>query len=166
MLCFLKQGLSGYQCHIADRLAEGVFPTLSQLPCQKRDPSQQLSFCHRTPQAAQAGLVFPKVICHWDSSWPPPQLRGSLHPSLRKMRKMRHFPLSFIHGLRLCWKPGLDRQHVQYESLSLPGGAGRLRRISNFLSVATGTDGVRDLFKGGDPQVLSANPSKSTLIAK
>lgn len=69
------------------------------------------------------------------------------------------FP-SFICGLRLCWKP----QHVENESLSLPGGAGRLRRISNLFSVAAGTDGVKDLFKGGDPQVLSANPCKSTLL--
>lgn len=45
--------------------------------------------------------LFPKVICHWDSSWPPPQLRDSPHPPLTKMRNVRHFPLSSVHGLRL-----------------------------------------------------------------
>lgn len=54
--------------------------------------------------------LFPKVICHWDSSWPPPQLRDSPHPPLTKMRNVRHFPLSSVHGLRLCWKPELHRR--------------------------------------------------------
>lgn len=72
--------------------------------------------------------------------------------------------LPFVRGLRLCWKPVLDSRHMQHESLSLPGGAGRLSRISNLLSVAAGTDGVKGLFKGGDSQVLSANLCKSTLL--
>lgn len=56
VLWFLKRGLSGCGYHTADPLVEGVCPTLSQLPCLKRDPSQQLSFCHGTPQAAQVGV--------------------------------------------------------------------------------------------------------------
>lgn len=92
------------------------------------------------------------------------QLACSAALGFTKTRKVRHFPLSFVRGLRLCWKSVLDSQHVQYESLSLPGGAGSLRRISNLLSVAAGTDGVKDLFRGGDPQVLRANPCKSTLL--
>lgn len=44
---------------------------------------------------------------------------------------MKHFSLSFVHGLRLCWKP------VQDENLSLPAGAVRLRRVSNLLLAQT-----------------------------
>jgi len=65
---------------------------------------------------------------------------------------------------RLCWKPVHNRQQVQHKSQSPPEGAGRLRRISGLLSAAAGTDGLQDLFKGGDPQVLRANPCKSTLL--
>lgn len=117
---------SGDGRHISDPSEEGVFPTLAQLPSQKWGSIVLLPW--NTP-----GCSDKFAMRQWDSSCLLLQLRASL----RKKKKLRHFPHFFCpwtEPLMEIWA-----QHPAYASC-LPKQS---RKKTNFFSLGASIDGIR-----------------------
>lgn len=141
--------------HTADPLLEG---SSLQFPCQKR-PITAMVLLPQHTTGCSGRSALPRGCLSLGQQLASSTAQGFTTSSPDKNEECE--ALSPF----LCPQPeALMETWVPQGSPSLPGEAGGLRRIPRSVSQAAGTERVKHQFRGGDPQVLSANPSKPTLL--